>query len=236
MPNILVLTGAGISAESGISTFRDHDGLWERHRFEDLATPEAFRRDPVLVHRFYNVRRAQLKAVEPNAAHLALAALEQAWVGQGEFLLVTQNVDDLHERAGSTRLVHMHGEIRKLCCTACGDVVYHTEDAGPALACVCCNAVGRMRPNIVWFGEMPFGMDEVYEAAGQADFFVAIGTSGMVYPAAGLVDAVRQNGRSCETIEINPKPTGNAAFRTVIAEAAVSGVPKLLGMFLPGAA
>jgi len=236
MPNMLVLTGAGISAESGISTFRDHHGLWERHRFEDLATPEAFRRDPVLVHRFYNVRRAQLKTVAPNAAHLALAALERAWQSQGEFLLVTQNVDDLHERAGSTRLLHMHGEIRKLRCAACGDVVYHAEDAGPALACACCNAVGRMRPNIVWFGEMPFGMDEIYEAAAQADVFVAIGTSGMVYPAAGLADAVRQNGRRCETIEINPKPTGNPAFRTVIAETAVSGVPKLLGMVLPGAA
>jgi NAD-dependent deacetylase len=225
MPNLLVLTGAGISAESGISTFRDHDGLWERHRFEDLATPEAFRRDPVLVHRFYNVRRAQLKTVEPNAAHLALAALEQEWAGRGNFLLVTQNVDDLHDRAGSRRLIHMHGEIRKLRCAGCGAVVYHEADAGTALVCAACKAGGRMRPHIVWFGEMPFGMDEIYAAAAKADIFVAIGTSGVVYPAAGIVDAVP---RRCKTIEINPKPTGNPAFRMVIAQSAVAGVPTLL--------
>jgi len=228
---MLILTGAGISAESGISTFRDNDGLWERHRFEDLATPEAFRRNPELVHRFYNARRAQLKVVAPNPAHLALAALEEAWEGRGAFLLVTQNVDDLHERAGSKRLVHMHGEIRKLRCEACGEVVYHEADAGTGLACRGCQIKGRMRPHIVWFGEMPFGMDEIYAAAEAADIFVAIGTSGVVYPAAGLVDAVRQNGRGCETIEINPKPTGNPSFCSVIAETAVVGVPKLLEMF-----
>lgn len=231
MPNLLVLTGAGISAESGVSTFRDNDGLWERHRFEDLATPEAFGRDSTLVHRFYNARRAQLKVVGPNAAHLALAALEQAWAAKGAFLLVTQNVDDLHERAGSQRLVHMHGEIRKLRCQACGNVVYHVEDAGRELACAACGVKGRMRPHIVWFGEVPFGMDEIYAAADEADIFVAIGTSGVVYPAAGLVDAVRRNGRDCQTIEINPKPTGNSGFRSVIAETAVSGVAKLLEMF-----
>jgi NAD-dependent deacetylase len=224
MANLLVLTGAGISAESGISTFRDHDGLWEKHRFEALATPEAFARDPKLVHRFYNVRRAQLKIVEPNAAHLALAALEREW--DGEFLLVTQNVDDLHERAGSRKLVHMHGEIRKLRCMGCGAVAAHLEDAGVALECAGCG--GGMRPHIVWFGEMPFGMDEIYEAAAQADVFVAIGTSGVVYPAAGLVDAVRHNGRGCETIEVTPRPTGNPGFREVIAKTAVAGVPELL--------
>ncbi len=229
MPNLLVLTGAGISAESGISTFRDNDGLWERHRFEDLATPEAFRRDSVLVHRFYNVRRAQLQVVEPNAAHLALAALERAWAGKGDFLLATQNVDDLHERAGSKRLIHMHGEIRKLRCAACGEVIYHEADAGTALACPGCGAPGRMRPHIVWFGEMPFGMDAIYAAAEAADIFVAIGTSGVVYPAAGIVDAVP---RRCETIEINPKPTGNPGFGSVIAKTAVLGVPELLGMLM----
>jgi NAD-dependent deacetylase len=230
MPSLLVLTGAGISAESGISTFRDNDGLWERHRFEDLATPEAFARDPVLVHRFYNLRRAQLKVVEPNAAHLALARLEREWLGRGDFLLVTQNVDDLHERAGSSRLAHMHGEIRKLRCGSCGHIIPHEDDAGPELACAACSASGRMRPHIVWFGEMPFCMDEIYEAAEQADIFVAIGTSGIVYPAAGLADAARRNGRKCRTIEINPNPTGNPAFRTVIPETAVEGVPKLLSM------
>ncbi len=226
MPNIVILTGAGISAESGISTFRDHNGLWETHRFEQLATPEAFARDPVLVHRFYNARRAQLKSVQPNAAHLALAKLEQDWDGQ--FLLVTQNVDDLHERAGSRRLLHMHGQIRKLRCAACADVIRHEDDAGIRLVCRACGEAGRMRPDIVWFGEMPYGMDEIYEALEQADIFVAIGTSGVVYPAAGLVQAARGNGRGCRTIEINPQPTGAAAFQTVIAETAVNGVPKLL--------
>jgi NAD-dependent deacetylase len=225
MVNIVILTGAGISAESGISTFRDHNGLWERHRFEDLATPAAFRRDPVLVHRFYNARRAQLKTVQPNAAHLALAELEQNW--RGEFLLVTQNVDDLHERAGSNRLLHMHGEIRKLRCAACGDVVWHEADAGPELECGVCRQAGRMRPDIVWFGEMPYFMEEIYAAVEQADIFVAIGTSGVVYPAAGLAAAAMGNGRFCRTIEINPLPTGSAAFAEVIAETAVNGVPKL---------
>lgn len=226
MPNIVILTGAGISAESGISTFRDHNGLWETHRFEDLATPEAFARDPVLVHRFYNARRAQLRTVQPNAAHLALAKLEQGW--PGDFLLVTQNVDDLHDRAGSKRLLHMHGELRKLRCAACGAVVWHADDAGTDLACQACGQAGQMRPDIVWFGEMPYRMDEIYDAVAQADIFVAIGTSGVVYPAAGLVQAARGNGRGCRTIEINPQPTGNPAFQTVIAETAVAGVPKLL--------
>jgi NAD-dependent deacetylase len=227
MPNIVILTGAGISAESGISTFRDHNGLWETHRFEDLATPEAFRRDPVLVHRFYNARRAQLKLVRPNAAHAALARLEQSWAA-GEFLLVTQNVDDLHERAGSRKLVHMHGEIRKLRCASCADVLWHEEDAGPQLACRVCKQAGQMRPDIVWFGEMPYRTEEIYAAVEQADIFVAIGTSGVVYPAAGLAAAAQGNGRRCRTIEVNPQPTGSSAFQTVIADTAVNGVPKLL--------
>ena len=231
MRNIVILTGAGISAESGVSTFRDNNGLWETHRFEDLATPEAFMRDPVLVHRFYNLRRAQLKSVAPNAAHIALAELEQAWRGRGNFFLVTQNVDDLHERAGSRRLVHMHGEIRKLRCAACSHAVYHEDDAGPELVCRACGVVGSMRPDIVWFGEMPYGMDRIYEAIEQADIFVAIGTSGIVYPAAGLVDTAIRNGRGCETIEINPKPTGNTGFRTVIAATAVNGTGRLASMF-----
>jgi NAD-dependent deacetylase len=228
MPNIVILTGAGISAESGISTFRDHNGLWETHRFEDLATPAAFRRDPLLVHRFYNARRGQLKTVAPNAAHIALAELERGW--RGNFLLVTQNVDDLHERAGSRNLIHMHGEIRKLRCAGCNDVVYHEDDAGTALVCAACGVAAKMRPHIVWFGEMPFRMDEIYAAVERADIFAAIGTSGVVYPAAGLVDAANHNGRDCETIEINPKPTGSG-FRQVIAETAVAGVPKMVRGF-----
>jgi NAD-dependent deacetylase len=227
MPNIVILTGAGVSAESGISTFRDGNGLWETHRFEDLATPAAFARDPVLVHRFYNIRRAQLKTVQPNPAHLALAELERGW--RGEFLLVTQNVDDLHARAGSLSLVHMHGEIRKLRCTACGSVVCHEADASPALVCGC-GVAGQMRPDIVWFGEMPYGMEAIDAAVAQADIFVAIGTSGVVYPAAGLVAAARRNGRGCHAIEINPKPTGSPEFQRVIAETAVDGVPQLLSL------
>jgi NAD-dependent deacetylase len=228
MPNIVILTGAGISAESGISTFRDHNGLWETHRFEDLATPEAFRRDPVLVHRFYNARRAQLKTVQPNTAHLALATLERDWRDRGAFLLVTQNVDDLHERGGSELLLHMHGELRKLRCGACGEVVRHEDDAGPQLACQACGQAGQMRPDIVWFGEMPYGIDEIYNAVAQADIFIAIGTSGVVYPAAGLAAAARGNGRNCRTVEINPQPTGASAFDQVIAKTAVNGVPELL--------
>jgi NAD-dependent deacetylase len=225
MPNLVVLTGAGISAESGISTFRDANGLWETHRIEDVATPGAFRRDPETVHRFYNLRRAQLKSVEPNAAHYALAALERAWAGRGEFLLVTQNVDDLHERAGSKNLRHMHGEIRKLLCTACGNVRAHHEDAATALPCAACRRPGHLRPDIVWFGEMPYHMDDIQTALDAADLFAAIGTSGLVYPAAGLAELARHNGRGCETVEINPNPTGGL-FRTVIAETATIGVSR----------
>jgi NAD-dependent deacetylase len=141
---------------------------------------------------------------------------------------VTQNVDDLHERAGSRKLVHMHGEIRKLRCASCADVVWHEENAGPELACRLCKQVGRMRPDIVWFGEMPYRMDEIYAAVERADIFVAIGTSGVVYPAAGLAAAAQGNGRRCRTIEVNPQPTGASAFQTVIADTAVNGVPKLL--------
>jgi NAD-dependent deacetylase len=228
MPNIVILTGAGISAESGISTFRDANGLWENYRIEDVASPHAFRRDPETVHRFYNLRRAQLKIVLPNAAHLALAELERGWAG--DFLLVTQNVDDLHERAGSRKLVHMHGEMRRVRCEACGAGAYHEDDLGIASLCAACGGTGRMRPDIVWFGEMPYHMSQIEAALAGADIFVAVGTSGVVYPAAGFAEIVRYNGRGCETIEINPAPTGSAAFRTIIAETAVNGVPLLARM------
>ncbi len=227
MTNIVILTGAGMSAESGIATFRDARGLWENHRLEDVASPAAFRRDPATVHRFYNLRRAQLKIVAPNAAHQALAALERAWEGRGNFLLVTQNVDDLHERAGSKKLRHIHGELRKLRCAGCDDVIAHTEDAGVALGCAACGKTGMMRPEVVWFGEMPYHMEEIYAGLEQADIFVAIGTSGVVYPAAGFAEAARGNGRGCRTIEINPSPTGSPAFRAVIAKTAVQGVAEL---------
>jgi len=226
MPNLVILTGAGISAESGISTFRDAGGLWENYRIEEVASPEAFRRDPVMVHRFYNLRRAQLKTVAPNAGHIALAALERGW--EGGFLLVTQNVDDLHEKAGSVLLRHMHGEIRKIRCEACGEVARHEEDLGLETPCPGCGRTKRMRPDIVWFGEMPYHMEDIQTALEAADIFVAIGTSGVVYPAAGFAELARHNGRGCKTIEINPNPTGSRAFGSVIAETAVTGVPRLV--------
>jgi len=224
--NIIILTGAGISAESGISTFRDAGGLWETHRFEELASPEGFARDPALVHRFYNLRRAQLRVVRPNAAHEALVALERAW--PGGFLLVTQNVDDLHERAGSKRPLHMHGELRKLRCAACNTVSAWEADAGTGTTCPACARVGTMRADIVWFGEMPFHMYEISAALDQADVFCAIGTSGAVYPAAGFVAEAARNRRNCALYEINPKPAGHALFDHVIAAPATLGVPELL--------
>ncbi len=232
MLNLVILTGAGISAESGISTFRDTNGLWENYRVEEVASPEGFRRDAETVHRFYNLRRAQLKTVAPNAGHLALAGLERGWAGRGTFLLVTQNVDDLHERAGSFLLRHMHGEIRKIRCQACGLVARHEEYLGTETPCPACGRTKTMRPDIVWFGEMPYHMAEIQAALEDADIFVAIGTSGVVYPAAGFAELARRNGRNCETIEINPNPTGSRAFRTVIAETAVTGVPRLAALLM----
>ena len=160
--NIVILTGAGISAESGLATFRAADGLWEGHRVEDVATPDAFRRDPALVHAFYDARRAQLRQVEPNAAHRALARLDAEW--PGELLIVTQNVDDLHERAGASRLLHMHGELKSAWCLACGERTRWEEDLGNHPPCPSCGVAGKLRPDIVWFGEMPYGMDRI-EAA-----------------------------------------------------------------------
>ena len=202
---IVVLTGAGISAESGLRTFRGPDGLWEGHRLEEVATPEAFARDPALVQSFYDVRRRQLldPAIRPNAAHLALARLEAEW--PGELLLVTQNIDDLHERAGSRRLVHMHGELLKARCTACHAVRPCREDLAATAECDRCGR-GRLRPHVVWFGEMPLGLDAIHAALAQCALFVSIGTSGGVYPAAGFVEAVRARGRA-HTIEVNLEPS-----------------------------
>jgi len=196
--SIVVLTGAGISAESGIKTFRDHNGLWENHRVEDVASPEGFERDPKLVHAFYNARRAQLLSpeVKPNPAHAALAKLEREW--KGELLLVTQNVDDLHERAGSKNLLHMHGEILKARCQRSGKVFEWREELTLETSCPCCGARGALRPHIVWFGEMPLELDRIYSALAAADLFVAIGTSGQVYPAAGFVAEVPSGARKVE--------------------------------------
>jgi NAD-dependent deacetylase len=199
---IVVLTGAGISAESGLPTFRGKDGLWEGQRFEEVATPEAFARDPESVHRFYNHRRRQLRdaAVRPNAAHLALAELERRW--PGEVLVVTQNVDDLHERAGQRRLIHMHGQLDRVRCTSCAWAGRWEVDLGTGHACPHCGKTGSLRPDIVWFGEMPAAMEDIEDALEACDLFVAIGTSGNVYPAAGFVETVR-SASLAHTVEIN---------------------------------
>ncbi len=204
-PAIVVLTGAGISKESGLSTFRDADGIWARYRVEDVATPEAFARDPEFVHEFYNQRRRNLLAshVQPNAAHHALAALESGW--QGDFLLVTQNIDDLHERAGSRRFVHMHGEMRKVRCLACGDVQEFDGDLSLASCCPACGCPGGLRPHVVWFGEMPLEMERISAALESCGLFISIGTSGNVYPAAGFVSSARARG--ARTVELNLEPS-----------------------------
>ena len=196
--NIVVLTGAGISAESGLRTFRAADGLWEDHRVEDVATPEAFRRDPDLVQRFYDERRANILAAQPNAAHRALARLDREW--PGELLIATQNIDDLHERAGANRVLHMHGEGRSAWCTACDARHPWTGTLRDKPPCPACGA-RALRPDIVWFGEMPYRMDQIFAALARADLFVSIGTSGAVYPAAGFV----QQAKSCgaRALELN---------------------------------
>lgn len=201
--NIVILTGAGISAESGLATFRGPDGLWEGHRVEDVATPEAFARDPVLVHRFYDARRENLKRVKPNAAHRALARLDAEW--PGGLLTVTQNVDDLHERAGAKRLLHMHGALNAAWCRACDARAAWTDDLGHGPECPACGAAGLLRPDIVWFGEMPYEMERIDRALMDADLFVSIGTSGNVYPAAGFVQTAHYCG--ARTLEMNLGPS-----------------------------
>ncbi|MDX3899516.1 MAG: NAD-dependent deacylase [Sphingobium sp.] len=205
--NIVILTGAGISAESGLATFRGPDGLWEGHRVEDVCTPEALARDAVLVHRFYDERRARLAEVAPNAAHQALAALDRAW--PGELLIVTQNVDDLHERAGATRLIHMHGELKSALCAACGKAVSWEAPLPPGSRCDGCGK-GALRPDIVFFGEMPYHMDRIDAALRRADLFLSIGTSGAVYPAAGFVQTAAHTG--ARTLELNLDPSAGSIY------------------------
>ncbi len=213
--NIVVLTGAGISAESGLPTFRTKNGrnLWADeqgdalHYVEDVCTPEALRRDPALVHRFYDERRAALFRVEPNAAHIALARLDRQW--PGELLIVTQNVDDLHERAGATRLLHMHGELNSALCAACGARTGWSGSLPPGAGCTGCGRP-RLRPDIVFFGEMPYAMETIDEAVSRADLFVSIGTSGAVYPAAGFVQTARYHG--AQTLEMNLDPSAGSIF------------------------
>jgi len=205
--NIVILTGAGVSAESGVATFRGPGGLWEGHRVEDVCTPRALARDPELVHRFYDERRAKLTSVEPNAAHRALARLDREW--PGELLLVTQNVDDLHERAGSRRLVHMHGELKSALCAACGNRTAWEDSLPPETECPDCGTPA-LRPDIVFFGEMPYQMERIERALAEADLFVSIGTSGAVYPAAGFVQTARYHG--AETLELNLDPSEGSAW------------------------
>lgn len=210
MTNIVVLTGAGVSAESGIRTFRASDGLWEDHRIEDVASPEGFARNPALVYDFYNQRRRQLLSAEvaPNAAHEALAQL-QAELGVGAVTLVTQNVDDLHERVGA-KVWHMHGELLKVRCEGCGAVHEWRDDCDADSLCLHCEQAGQLRPHIVWFGEMPFFMSRIEATLYTADYFVSIGTSGGVYPAAGFVALARSFG--AKTIEINLEASANASL------------------------
>ena len=202
MGPIVILTGAGISAESGLGTFRDDGGLWSQHRIEDVATPEGFARDPALVHRFYNARRVQAAAARPNAAHHALARLEAAY--PGEVTIVTQNVDALHEAAGSRRVLHMHGTLAGALCAACGHRWAAPAEMQPGHPCPACTAPAA-RPEVVWFGEMPYHMDQIWDLLRAADIFAAIGTSGQVYPAAAFVQDAGRAG--AHTVEINLEPS-----------------------------
>jgi NAD-dependent deacetylase len=209
--NIFVLTGAGISAESGLGTFRDKrgEGLWAKFDPMNLATPEAFARDPEAVLAFYDLRRRNLRDAKPNAAHFALARLEDAFAKRGDSLtLLTQNIDDLHERAGSWRVIHMHGELLKARCGRCQAVRPWLDDLTISDVCPNCCAAGALRPHVVWFGEMPLALDLIDEALRKADLFVAVGTSGAVYPAAGFVAEARAYG--LRTCEINLEAADNA--------------------------
>ena len=211
--NIFVLTGTGVSAESGLGTFRDKsgEGIWARFDPVVLATPEGFARDPRAVLAFYDLRRRNLREAAPNAAHYALARLESALRERGGHLtLVTQNIDDLHERAGSGRVLHMHGELLKARCLLCESVEEWLDDMGVKDACRACGRVGSLRPDIVWFGEMPLHLYDIDRALRRADLFVAIGTSGAVYPAASFVAEARAFG--VETLELNLEEADNAAL------------------------
>lgn len=231
---IVVLTGAGISKESGLSTFRDPDGIWAKVRIEEVATPEAFARDPRRVHGFYNARRARLAsgAVRPNAAHAALARLEREWAG--EVLIVTQNIDNLHEAAGSRNLIHMHGELLKARCERSGRVSECRRDLGVDDRCECCGVAGTLRPHVVWFGEIPFELDRISEALGRCSLFLAVGTSGRVYPAAGFVQEVRARGRA-RAVLLNAEETiTSTLFHEQILGPATEAVPAYVERLLAG--
>lgn len=210
-PSIVILTGAGISKESGLDTFRCADGIWNKVNLEDVATPEGFQRNPDMVHAFYNARRAQLfdPSLSPNAAHKALARLEREW--PGDVLVVTQNIDDLHERGGSRNVLHMHGELKKVRCEGCRSVIVWETDLGRHTPCPTCGVSGAMRPHVVWFGEMPLGMDRIHTALESCALFLSIGTSGNVYPAAGFVHHVHDTS-GAHTVELNLEPSEGASL------------------------
>lgn len=242
MKTVVILTGAGISAESGLLTFRDNNGLWCNHRVEDVATPEAFARNPKLVHDFYNMRRRQLAEVQPNAAHLALSALAASQ--RHKLVLITQNVDNLHEEADKASgngpdnpyysLLHMHGELHKARCSITGEIIEWKKDIASDTPCPCCHKPGRLRPHIVWFGEMPLYMEMIYLALRECDLFLSIGTSGNVYPAAGFVQEVRQQGKG-HTVELNMEPSsGHSLFAEKHYGPASKLVPEYLSTLMPG--
>jgi NAD-dependent deacetylase len=226
MTKIVVLTGAGISAESGVPTFRDANGLWEGYEVDEVATPRAFYARPDIVHAFYDARRASLETVEPNPAHAALARLEHAMLdsGQDDLLVVTQNIDDLHERAGSTRVLHMHGELRSALCAGCDTRSPWTGPLADEPDCPSCGAA-ELRPDVVWFGEIPYEMDRIFAALDEADLFVSVGTSGAVYPAAGFVQYAAARG--ARTLELNLEPSlGSVYFDEVRTGPAGTLVPE----------
>ena len=225
--NIVILTGAGISAESGLDTFRDPDGIWAKYDYRRVATPEGFAADPDLVHEFYNMRRREAAKCAPNPAHAALARLQREW--PGGFLLVTQNIDGLHEGAGSTDVLHMHGTLSGGLCAACGARFPGPAEMITASVCPACAEAGSVRPDVVWFGEMPYGMDEISDALAMADLFVSIGTSGTVYPAAGFVRLAKEAG--AWTVELNLEASG-AHFDTIIEGRASETVPAFVERLL----
>ncbi|MFZ4808648.1 MAG: NAD-dependent deacylase [Hyphomicrobiaceae bacterium] len=230
---MVILTGAGLSAESGISTFRDKDGIWSKYKVEEVATPQGFAANPRRVHEFYNLRRAAHAKVAPNAAHVALAKLEREH--RADVLVVTQNVDALHEAAGSQRLIHMHGELLKAWCLACDERHPWTADLSVETRCPGCGHVGRMRPDVVWFGEMPYHMEVIAEALAACDLFLSIGTSGNVYPAAGFVAEARAAG--AHTVELNLEPSeGRRLFAAAHHGPATRIVPAYVDALLAGTA
>ncbi|EPY42500.1 NAD dependent deacetylase [Angomonas deanei] len=233
MRHITILTGAGISAESGVPTFRDANGLWHNHKIEDVASYDGYVRNPSLVQSFYNARRRALldPAVQPNAAHFALAKLQREF--KGKVCLVTQNVDNLHERAGSANVLHMHGELFKVHCKNTQQVYKWEGDIDIEKdRCACCDEVGTLRPHIVWFGEMPLHMDDIAAEMVETDLFVSIGTSGVVYPAAGFVREARQYGAL--TLELNLECSDATAFNTSLQGKATELVPKWVDSVLDG--